>query len=90
MGWVIAQRINPTAVRYLASFMRKDLSRRGRILPLFKASLERAAADGCDLATFVTPIIYPTMIRFIHRWMAPHARLVAETRGVTRRLVAFS
>ena len=86
VGWVIAQPINATAVRYLASFMRKDLSRRGRILPLYRASLARAAAAGRELATFVTPVIYPSMIRFIHRWMAPHARLVAETRGSSRLL----
>ena len=73
-------------MRYLASFMRKDLSRRGRILPLYRASLARAAAAGRELATFVTPVIYPSMIRFIHRWMAPHARLVAETRGSSRLL----
>jgi GNAT superfamily N-acetyltransferase len=86
VGWVIAQPISPTAVRYLCSFMRKDLSRRGRILPLYRASLARAAAAGRDLATFVTPVIYPSMIRFIHRWMAPHASLVAETRGSAREL----
>jgi GNAT superfamily N-acetyltransferase len=81
VGWVIGQPISATAVRYLCSFLRKDLSRRGRILPLYRASLLRAAAAGRELATFVTPVIYPTMIRFIHRWMAPHASLVAETRG---------
>ncbi len=81
VGWVIGQPISATAVRYLCSFLRKDLSRRGRILPLYRASLLRAAAAGRELATFVTPVIYPSMIRFIHRWMAPHASLVAETRG---------
>src|SRR6185295_7420285 len=84
VGWVLAQPIDKTNVRYLASFLRKDLSHRGRILPLYRDSLLRAVAAGRELATFVTPVIYPTMIRFIHRWMAPHARLVAETRGATK------
>jgi GNAT superfamily N-acetyltransferase len=89
VGWVIGQPINATAVRYLCSFLRKDLSRRGRILPLYRASLLRAAAAGRELATFVTPVIYPSMIRFIHRWMAPHARLVAETRGAALALTPY-
>ncbi len=81
VGWVISQRIDSTSVRYLASFLRRDLSRRSRILPLYRESLERGMRDGVELATWVTPMLYPSMIRFIQKWMAPHARLVAETRG---------
>jgi lantibiotic modifying enzyme/GNAT superfamily N-acetyltransferase len=81
VGWVLSQRIDATSVRYLASFLRKDLSRRSRILPLYRESLERGRRDGVELATWVTPMLYPSMIRFIQKWMAPHARLVAETRG---------
>jgi hypothetical protein len=81
VGWVLSQRIDAGAVRYLASFLRKDLSRRSRILPLYRESLTRGMEDGVELATWVTPMLYPSMIRFIQKWMAPHARLVAETRG---------
>jgi GNAT superfamily N-acetyltransferase len=81
VGWVISQRIDAGSVRYLASFLRKDLSRRSRILPLYRESLGRGVRDGVELATWVTPMLYPSMIKFIRKWMAPHARLVAETRG---------
>ena len=66
--------------------MRKDISRRGRIIPLFRASLERLVEAGVARATFVTPVVYPNMIRFIQRWIAPISEFVGETRGSTKRL----
>jgi hypothetical protein len=74
-------------VRFTCSFMQKGLSGRGRILPLYRASLERLPHT-CRLSTFVTPFSYPHMIRLIQRWMAPVAERVTETRGVSKALGA--
>lgn len=86
VGWVINHVIAPGTVRFTCSFLRKDLSRRGRIVPLYHASLCRLAEGGAERATFVTPVSYPNMVRFILRWIAPIAEFVGETRGSSKRI----
>ena len=86
VGWVINDVVAPGTVRFTCSFLRKDLSRRGRIVPLYRESLRRLAEGGVERATFVTPVSYPNMVRFILRWIAPIAEFVGETRGSAKRL----
>lgn len=81
VGWVLNHVVAPGTVRFTCSFLRKDLSRRGRIVPLYHESLRRLAECGVERATFVTPVSYPNMVRFILRWIAPIAEFVGETRG---------
>lgn len=84
VGWVLNHRVDERTVRFTCSFMRKDISRRGRIVPLYHESLRRLAAAGIERATFITPVVYPNMIRFIERWIAPIAEFTGETRGVRK------
>ncbi len=86
VGWVLNHRVAPGLVRFTCSFMRKNLSRRGRIVPLYRESLRRLAATDCRLCTFVTPVEYEGMIGFIQRWIVPVAEFLAETRGSRKRL----
>lgn len=86
VGWVLNHVVAPGTVRFTCSFLRKDLSRRGRIVPLYRESLRRLAEGGVERATFVTPVIYPNMVRFILRWIAPIAEFVGETRGSAKAL----
>lgn len=86
VGWVLNHLVAPGTVRFTCSFMRKDLSRRGRIVPLYRESLRRANEAGYQRVTFVTPFDYPNMIRFIARWILPSAEFVGETRGSRKRL----
>ena len=88
VGWVINHEVTPGTVRFTCSFMRKDLSRRGRIVPLYRESIRRLAEAGTERATFVTPVNYPNMIRFIERWIVPVAEFAAETRGSRKRFGA--
>jgi GNAT superfamily N-acetyltransferase len=87
VGWVLNHHASPGVVRFTCSFLRKDFSRRGRIVPLYRESLRRLAATDCRLCTFVTPVEYDGMIAFIQRWIAPVAEFLAETRGSRKRLV---
>ncbi len=84
VGWVINHRLEPDVVRFTCSFVRGDLSRRGRILPLYTESIRRLAKTGCRWCTFVTPVEYKEMIEFIHRRCARYVSFVGETRGSTK------
>jgi GNAT superfamily N-acetyltransferase len=83
VGWVLNHRIISDAVRWSVAFMRRDLSRRARTVPLFEASLRRIVERGdCRFCTFITPFSYPHMIRLIRRWIAPISFFVEESRRV--------
>jgi hypothetical protein len=86
VGWVINHRVSPELVRFTCSFMRKDLGRRGRILPLFTESLRRLREVGCPMCTFVTPVFYGSMVEFVRERCAPWAEFFGETRGVSKAL----
>jgi hypothetical protein len=86
VGWVINHRIAPDVVRFTCSFMRPDLARRARILPLYTASIERLRGTECAWCTFVTPVDYPGMVEFVQRHCARFVSFVGETRGSSKRL----
>jgi GNAT superfamily N-acetyltransferase len=86
VGWVINHRVTDSTVRFTCSFMRKDLGRRGRILPLYTAALERLRESGCAECLFITPVAYPNMVNFVRERCAPWTGTLSETYGVSRRL----
>lgn len=86
VGWVINHRMDGRTVRFTCSFMRKDLSRRARIVPLYTEAIRRLSEVGCEFCTFVTPTVYPGMVEFIRRHCAPYASFTGETRGTRKAL----
>lgn len=87
VGWMINHRMDESTVRFTCSFMRQDLSRRARILPLYSEAIRRLYEAGCQRGTFVTPTVYPGMIDFIRQHIAPYVTFVGETRGTRKNLV---
>ncbi len=88
VGWVINHPISATTLRFTCSFMRRDLARRGRILPLYSVSIEKAKAAGYRSCLFVTPVEYKEMIDFVKRHCERWVGFVGETRGVSKKLDA--
>jgi GNAT superfamily N-acetyltransferase len=86
VGWVINHRISDDCVRFTCSFMRADLSRRGRILPLYTESIQRLAAAGIGECTLVTPLEYAEMAEFLRRRCASAVHYFGETRGSAKSL----
>jgi GNAT superfamily N-acetyltransferase len=86
VGWVINHRMSDDCVRFTCSFMRSDLSRRGRILPLYTESIQRLAAAGIKECTLVTPLEYAEMAEFLRRRCATAVHYFGETRGSAKSL----
>jgi GNAT superfamily N-acetyltransferase len=87
VGWVINHVVDATTVRFTCSFMRQDLSRRGRILPLYTESLRRLRQTPYTTAMFITPMCYKEMVEFVRRRCAPWGSFFGETRGATKPLL---
>lgn len=90
VGWVINHVVDAHTVRFTCSFMRKDLSRRGRILPLYTESLRRLRHSPYDTAMFITPMIFKEMVEFVRRRCAPWGSFFGETRGAAKILIPSS
>jgi hypothetical protein len=88
VGWVINHVIAPGTVRFTCSFVRADLAKRARILPLYTASLERLRAAGCRNCLFVTPVSYGPMVDFVKTRCESWVSFVGETRGVVKTLTS--
>jgi GNAT superfamily N-acetyltransferase len=86
VGWVINHRMSHECVRFTCSFMRQDLSRRGRILPLYTESILRLSAAGIKECTLVTPLEYSEMAQFLRRRCASAVHFFGETRGSVKLL----
>jgi len=86
VGWVINHRVGDDVVRFTCSFMREDLSKRGRILALYTESLSRLREAGVRMCSLVTPVSYGPMVEFLKRRCAAWVSFVGETRGSGKRL----
>lgn len=86
VGWIITHRLDADTVRYTCSFIRADLGRLGRILPLYGESFRRLRKFGFKRGMFTTPWRHAGMAAFAQRWMAPYSEFVGETRGARREL----
>lgn len=87
VGWVINHVVDAHTVRFTCSFMRSDLSRRGRILPLYTESLRRLRETPYDTAMFITPMVFKEMVDFVRRRCAPWGSFFGETRGASKILI---
>jgi hypothetical protein len=85
-GWVINHRVSVGCVRFTCSFIRTDLSRRGRILPLYTESIVRLSQAGIGECSLVTPIEYSQMAQFLRRRCAGAVHFFAETRASAKLL----
>jgi GNAT superfamily N-acetyltransferase len=74
-GWIITHLLPPAALRYSVMFVREDLQRRARAVPLLVESIRRVAArpltrevGGC----FAVNIANAPMMAFVRRRLQPH------------------
>jgi GNAT superfamily N-acetyltransferase len=86
IGWVINHRLSADCVRFTCSFIRADLRRRGRILPLYTESIQRVSQAGIRECSLVTPLEYSQMVAFLKRRCASAVHFFAETRASAKLL----
>lgn len=88
VGWVLTQKIGASLYRYSCSFVREDLQRRMRVVPLYEAAIRRQVdAYGVDtVGIWTVPVRHAAMARFARRRMAPHLLSLQETLGSTKSL----
>jgi GNAT superfamily N-acetyltransferase len=86
VGWVINHRVGDDLVRFTCSFIRRDLARRGRIVPAYSEAVRRAVEAGYKRIMFTVPMRHANMVEFGRRWCAPYLEFQGETRGASKDL----
>lgn len=86
VGWVINQVISPEMVRITCAFVRRDLQRLGKILPLFSESLDLLQQTPYVHVSGVSLNNYRPIIAFYKRWCGPWADHLGEARECLKRL----
>lgn len=86
VGWVINHALSEKVVRFTCSFIRRDLGRRGKLVPAYSESIRRLSATSFEECTLTVPLQHQGMARFLIRWCRPMASFFGETRGTQKRL----
>lgn len=86
VGWVITHRLAPDTIRYTCSFVRRDLQKMGRIIPLYVHAIQKQIDAKILRGIWTVPYIHTGMANFILKRMAPYMNSVEETRGSSKLL----
>lgn len=90
VGWLITHRTAQNTIRYTSSFVRRDLQKMGRVLPLYVAAIQRQIQVGITEAIWLVPANHPAMVSFVRKRMAPYLVSVEEARKSSKVLVVHS
>jgi type 2 lantibiotic biosynthesis protein LanM len=86
VGWVINHALSEKVVRFTCSFIRRDLGRRGKLVPAYSESIRRLSSTSFEECMLTVPLQHEGMARFLVRWCRPMASFFGETRGTQKRL----
>lgn len=88
VGWVITHRVAVDTVRYTSLFVRQDLQRLGRAIPLLLTSfLLQSETKEATKAVFTVAVDNTPMIRFVHRRISPYLASVRQSWESSKLLV---
>jgi GNAT superfamily N-acetyltransferase len=90
VGWVITHRLDPNTIRYTCSFVREDLQRMGRIVPMYVAAIQRQHQAGIKQGIWTVPLRHTAMYTFVQQRMADYMTSIEETRGVSKPLAVYA
>jgi GNAT superfamily N-acetyltransferase len=80
VGWMITHRIAPDTIQYTSLFVRKDLQRLGRAIPLLAASIKRQMASDIPRGVCQVQIETKRMVDCIRRRILPYQTSLRELR----------
>ncbi len=81
VGWVVNHPKSPGVLRFTTSWLREDLQGRGTFAAVIAESFHRISGTGYDHGIWTVPAIFPRMVAFARRRLAPYCYRVSETLG---------
>lgn len=85
VGWMITHRVAVDTIRYTKLFVREDLQRLGRAIPLLAKAIQLQLATMVDSKVVFTVVADNTpMVKFIHKRFVPHQLSIRQSWGTTK------
>lgn len=86
VGWMITHRLNPETIRYTSLFVRKDLQKIGRAIPLLVEAIRRQVNSDIFNGIWSIERDNLPMINFVKRRFTPYLTSLSETKGTQKSL----
>lgn len=80
VGWMATHRIAPDTIRYTSLFVRKDLQKMGRAIPLLVKAIKLQVNSEILNGTFAVNVDNISMMRFVRRRLQPFLSQVRESK----------
>lgn len=81
VGWIITHRLAPDIIRYTCGFVRQDLQKLGRYIPLIANAIHIQAKARISEGIWTVPLVHTSMVYFVKKRMASYLSSLEETRG---------
>lgn len=88
VGWMITHRINPNTIRYTSLFVRKDLQKMGRAIPMLAEAIRRQVDSDVVNGIWTVAQENDRMTEFVKRRLSPYLTSLTETKGSQKLLVS--
>ncbi|MCW5315533.1 GNAT family N-acetyltransferase [Nostoc sp. KVJ3] len=72
VGWLITHRTAPDTIRYTCSYVRPDIQKMGRIIPLYIRATQLQMEAGISKGTWTVSLMHTSMIAFVKKHMEPY------------------
>lgn len=86
VGWMITHRINPNTIRYTSLFVRKDLQRIGRAIPILAEAIRCQIDSEIVNGIWSVAVENEQMAQFVKRRLSPYLTSLTETKGSQKSL----
>jgi GNAT superfamily N-acetyltransferase len=80
VGWLATHRIAPDTIRYSNLFVRQDLQKMGRAIPLIAEAIKLQLKNNIPHYTCATEVGNKSMVKFVQRRLLPFLTQVRESR----------
>ena len=87
VGWMATHRIAPDTIRYTSLFVRRDLQKMGRAIPLVAEAIKLQLKSSVSQYTCATQIDNQQMVNFVRRRLQPFLTQVRESKQSYRLLI---
>jgi len=84
VGWMITHRIASNMIRYTSLFVRQDLQKLGRAIPMLTEAIKRQVNSEVFYGIWTVSIDNRRMVNFVNRRLAPYMISMAQTQGAIK------
>ncbi|HAX79352.1 MAG TPA: GNAT family N-acetyltransferase [Cyanobacteria bacterium UBA11372] len=87
VGWMITHRIAPDTIRYTCGFLRPDLQKMARFIPLLVKAIQLQAKANIINCSCAVSVKRDSMANFVKKRMAPYLTALKESRESVKFLI---